>query len=603
MSYPDLTSALPQKPLRRGEKAWDWQTARSQARNWIEALSHDERHDAAKSFIAHAIREYGRCRSPKLQAMLKRFEPAIGRIALGQRASALARKFGTAAAKLPVEHACYQICTTYTSLVPDQTRGELGMYYTPPALTSRLLQMAEQAGVRWDEVTVLDPACGGGAFLLPVALKMRQGLSGRAPKDILDSISNRLAGFEIDPFAAWLTRAWLQIGLADLLIRCRREMPAIVRTCNTFEQSPVGRSLYDLVIGNPPYGRISLSKSEREKFARSLYGHANRYGVFTDTALQWAKPNGIIAYVTPTSFLAGEYFKKLRGLLANEAPPIAIDFIEARSGVFEDVLQETMLAIYRRAGKPSTAIVSKLSAISTSKCEITALGTLQIPADAEGPWILPRSTEHEALIARLRRMKHRLRDWGYTASTGPLVWNRHKTQLKSGQEDDCYPIVWAESVSPSGEFVWQARKRNHLPYIQLRQKDEWLKITMPCVLVQRTTAKEQSRRLVAAEMNESFIRQNGAAVVENHLNMLRPIDKSVPLVSPAALAAILNSRVADQTFRCMNGSVAVSAFELEALPVPAPSRMAELDEILSSGASREAVDAFISALYFDEAQA
>jgi adenine-specific DNA-methyltransferase len=61
--------------------------------------------------------------------------------------------------------------------------------------------------------------------------------------------------------------------------------------------------------------------------------------------------------------------------------------------------------------------------------------------------------------------------------------------------------------------------------------------------------------------------------------------------------------VADQAFRCINGSVAVSAFELESLPVPAPSRMAKLDEILSSGASCEAVDAFITALYFDEAQA
>jgi adenine-specific DNA-methyltransferase len=535
--------------------------------------------------------------------MLKGSAAPIGRVALGQRASTLSRKFGTAAAKLSIEDACYQVCTTYTSLVPLETRGKLGMYYTPPALTSRLLQLVEEAGICWDRTTVLDPACGGGAFLLPVALRMRRALQGHSPKKILESIAGRLAGFEIDPFAAWLTRAWLQIGLADLLIKCRKELPPIVRTCNAFEQSPVPGDLYDLVVGNPPYGRVSLSKSEREKFARSLYGHANCYGIFTDAALRWTKPGGVIAFVTPTSFLAGEYFKKLRFLLATEAPPVAIDIIGARSGVFEDVLQETMLAVYRRAGAISAAGVNRLTATSTSECNAIPIGELAIPSRAEDPWMLPRSAEHRMLIARLRNIAYRLRDWGYTASTGPLVWNRHKPQFRATRSDESFPVVWAEAVSISGHFVWRARKRNHQPFIQLRNRDKWLKVTAPCVLVQRTTAKEQARRLIAAEMDQSFIRTHGAAVVENHLNMVRPSGEFAPRVSTAALAAFLNSAVADQAFRCMNGSVAVSAFELEALPVPAPARMAELDEILSSGASQEAVDAFISALYFDEAQA
>ena len=66
----------------------------------------------------------------------------------------------------------------------------------------------------------------------------------------------------------------------------------------------------------------------------------------------------------------------------------------------------------------------------------------------------------------------------------------------------------------------------------------------PCVLLQRTTAKEQSRRLIAAELPASFIDKHRAVVIENHLNMVKPLN-GVPKVSPAALAVLLNSHVAD----------------------------------------------------------
>jgi len=48
---------------------------------------------------------------------------------------------------------------------------------------------------------------------------------------------------------------------------------------------------------------------------------------------------------------------------------------------------------------------------------------------------------------------------------------------------------------------------------------------------------------------------------------------SDPKVLTAVLAALLNSAVVDQVFRCISGSVAVSAFELEALPLPVPSAL------------------------------
>ena len=61
---------------------------------------------------------------------------------------------------------------------------------------------------------------------------------------------------------------------------------------------------------------------------------------------------------------------------------------------------------------------------------------------------------------------------------------------------------------------------------------------------------------------------DGAVVVENHVNVLRCECDDGPL-SPEVLTAMLNSSALDRLYRCMTGTVAVSAYELEALPLPA----------------------------------
>ena len=90
-------------------------------------------------------------------------------------------------------------------------------------------------------------------------------------------------------------------------------------------------------------------------------------------------------------------------------------------------------------------------------------------------------------------------------------------------------------------------------------------------------------------------------VVENHLNMIRPLNGGTRL-SPAALAVLLNSDVVDQVFRCINGSVAVSAYELEALPLPPPKDMEEVERLVKEKANRETLERAVERLYMDRIQ-
>lgn len=514
---------------------------------------------------------------------------------ISDSALALAHSMGPAAADLDGMEASYLIGVLYTAMMPGKVRAEFGAYYTPPALCERLLDMATEAGIDWRTAKVLDPACGGGAFLSPVARRMAEQLTDCAPGIALKNIVGRLRGFELDPFAAWMSHVFLEDALAPLCIASGTRLPTLVDVCDSLEREPEG-SAYDLVIGNPPYGRVTLSTELRERFRRSLFGHANLYGVFTDLALRFTRLGGIVAYVTPTSFLGGEYFKALRGLLGREAPPVSIDFITERRGVFADVLQETLLAAYRRGGAPDVGQVHFLSPTADGRFAATGAGSFSLPSAPNNPWIVPRLKSHCKLIRSVADQPHRLADYGYKVSTGPLVWNRHKQSLRDASGKNRYPLIWAESVRADGRFEFRAEKRNHKPFFEPRPQERWVVTDFPCVLLQRTTAKEQSRRLIAAALPKSFIDRHGAVVVENHLNMIRPLNGK-PEVSAEALAALLNTEIMDQLFRCINGSVAVSAYELEALPLPGPKAMKAFESLVLKGATRREIETAASDLF------
>ena len=563
--------------------------ARLLCRAWAETLG-PNRSIQAGTFSRLALEEFAAATAPGARLSPHPVQAAK----LDHVAAQLARAVGHGAASLPLVEGLHVVSSLYPALLAQGDRSALGAFYTPPTLVGRLLDNASHEGVNWRTARVLDPAAGAGAFLVQAALRMRDAMGDCSPAVTLQSISARLLGFELDANAAGLAQATLEVALGDLTVRSGRAVPSLIRICDTLEQEADEK--FDLVTGNPPYGRVTLTPAQRKNYARSLYGHANLYGVFTDAALRWAKPTGIIAFLTPTSFLAGQYYAALRGLLAREAPPTSIDFVHARRGVFEDVLQETLLAVYRKSRPSSRAQIHYLNVINESESAVIKNGTIGLPASPTSPWLAPRDPRHSALIGRVEAMPSRLADWGYSVSTGPLVWNRFKPQLRySGEGKSVHPLVWAESVTSDGRFIFRAEKRNHAPFFKLCPGDDWLLVDAPCVLVQRTTAKEQVRRLIAAELPATFIARHRGVVVENHLNMVRARDGAK--VPPGVVAALLNSQALDEVFRCMNGSVAVSAFELESLPLPDSGELTKLKRLVARRAARSEIEAECTRLY------
>jgi adenine-specific DNA-methyltransferase len=565
------------------------------ARRHCAGIAPESRLAFAQRFTFTIVEAWWRALGPRW--MLRELPGASDLIGLTMEDANTASRIGEGLAAKEPRQAAGLIGAIYAACLPDTYRAAHGIYYTPPALADRLLLMAENAGVAWRTASVLDPACGSAALLLPVVSRMVDALAGTDPASILQQLGLRLRGIDIDPFGAWLAQVALDFALLNLTHAAGQPAPRMIESRDSLDRRLADLERFDLVIGNPPYGRISLPPARRALFQRSVYGHANLYGLFTDAALRWVRVGGVVAYVTPTSMLSGLYYRALRTLLAAEAPPLEVNFVGERNNVFADVLQETMLATYRRGGRAIPGRVGFLDTGTTGQVRLQRGDTFTLPADPSSPWLLPRSSDQLSLSRRLRLMPHRLRDYAYGVSTGPLVWNRFKPQLATLRTDDAYPVIWAESVTSDGRFVWRSEKRNHAPwFVARRPKDDWLILDRPCVLVQRTTAKEQKRRLIAAELPDEFIRPHVAVVVENHLNMVRPVSPAATLPA-AVIAALLNSAAVDAAFRCINGSVAVSAFELEELPLPAPSVLNALARLISCGGPSHKVEALIAAAY------
>ena len=576
---------------------------RSVARTFATAISGENRLAFARSFTFATACAYAAALDgdrPTLAA-----PQDVPLIPLGAAAMDAATQFGAAlVGKMPAE-AAYLLGCIYTSALPSEFRAKYGVFYTPPEIVRHTLDMAERSGTDWRHARCLDPSAGGGAFLVEMIRRIRKALAGTDPAFILSQIAARVRGYDLDPFGAWLAQTAVHFAMHDLETTAGRRLPTIVHVRDSLDVRPEDLGIFDLVSSNVPFGRVTLPPERRAFYARSTYGHANLYGLFTDAGLHYATKRGVVAYVMPTSMLSGLYYKSLRALLAKAAPPHEITFVTERSGIFEDALQETMLVTFRKGLRTRGGTVRFVTidargpfmpGDACGEGTITVAGRFSLPVDRNAPWLLARTADQAGLAAHLRGMKYRLASYGYGVSTGPLVWNRHKPQFRQEREAGALPVIWAEAVTSDGRFIWRADRRNHKPWFAPNPlKDDWLIVNHACVLLQRTTAKEQDRRLIAAELPGNFVAKHGGVIIENHLNMIRA--PANPALAPAVIAAVLNSRAADAAFRCISGSVAVSAFELEALPLPAPSTMCKIARLLKQHAAIADIEVAVASAY------
>ena len=472
----------------------------------------------------------------------------------------------------------YAISSAYALLIGPARRKSLSAYFTPPSLATATIEAARPFFER-PGATVLDPACGGGSFLVPTARAMifHGVASGDGLKQIASDAVARIKGIELDAGLASLSGTLLADALRrdfDITV----DTACVVETANALETNVDER--FDLIIGNPPYSKVwakGAAAISAIAGKADLGGHTNLYALFVLRALGWLKPGGGLAFVLPTSFIAGPYFKGFREEILARANVIRIDMHQQREHLFIDAIQDVCLLVLQRHGGDCVPSDCYALGLIDADGRRTDLGTASTQPKGEA-WLVPvasgprSATGHFALTTS--KPADVIASYGYRVRVGKVVPKRERSHLFSEPGPDRIPVLWASDVRADGLFRFQGGTRTALSAWYRPPSSGRLDYVSRgrSVIVQRTANRDQKRRLNASAVSEAFATAHAehGYVAENHVIVIEPA-MAEPLVSPDTLAALLNSAIVSERFSAVAGSFSVSAKLLARLALPPAS--------------------------------
>lgn len=489
------------------------------------------------------------------------------------------------------EEASYWLATLYSRLVDRSIRSDRAMFFTPPLLAGRVIDGLQRNGASIIKHRWHDPACGGSAFLVPLALRMKKQLDKRklTAKEKLKHIERNLSGNDLDEELLGLSNSLLQMALYSL-IKASGYIPNF-RLSNGDGLGPrdSARRKHDVVICNPPYRKLRSEEVEfyRDRYSDIMEGQPNIYGLFIRQTLRLCQTGGLVGLLTPTSFLSGRSFSKLRKHLISEASIMQFDMLGNRTSMFIDVLQETTISVLK-AHKVSTEVerITKVNVLAGDGT-FRDVGRCWLPSNGD-PWPIPRTEADASLLRLAEAAKFSLSDYGYIAKVGHLVPFRdtrrrfRKYPKTKSASKEIVPLVWATDVAPNGEFKHgrDLKNKQNEAFVEVDSLKDHGVVCQAAVLLQRLTSSDQRSRLVAAPVQANWVKKYGGFVCENHVIALLPGGGS--LVPVETMARILNSRPVDRVFRSISSANNVGVSELKKLMLPDP---AEVLRLLDTGIS------------------
>lgn len=214
----------------------------------------------------------------------------------------------------------------YETFAGSSIRGQEGQFFTPKNAVQALVAMVQPTSAD----SVLDPACGAGAFLLEAA---RYSLTS-------DGALPRLSGIDKDAYLARLARIHVALQFDEQpAVACANSLDDLGALQNA---TGYGIGEHSVVLTNPPFGSkiVAVSGKDQARFALAHKWKKNGNGryektdalglntapqiLFVERCLELLADGGRLGIVLPESALSNSGHRYMVQFLLDHATPLAV---------------------------------------------------------------------------------------------------------------------------------------------------------------------------------------------------------------------------------------------------------------------------------------
>ena len=438
--------------------------------------------------------------------------------------------------------------------VPKSIRKKYGQFFTN-VTTAKFMAALFDFDLSKSKLCILDAGAGSGILSVAVIDKLiNDGYKGEI----------HLTCYETDEQVLSLLKINLDLIKSKYGIHYEI-IQANYITSQTFENSTLfddENKVYDYIIGNPPYLKISKDANEAKIMSNVCYGAPNLYFLFWAMGIHNLKYGAELVYIVPRSWTSGAYFKQFRQYLFANCVITDMHLFESRDKVFdgESVLQETIVVKVKKTTKRPKFINITSSSTSTFE-DVVKFSAPYGTIVAQNQFVYLVTNEKDVkVLNQINHFDTTLPDINMRMQTGIIVDFRTREVLRNQLEDNSYPLFYSQHIK-GGRVIWPLGKEGEV--IKTDRKG-YLQENSDFLMVNRFTSKEEERRLQCGIYLKKKYSQFPYISTQNKINFIKCDSPCVTY----GLYVLLNSSLYDDYYRILNGSTQVNSTEINQMPIP-----------------------------------